>query len=55
VGACMPKVAGSSPSSYSESSFRSDLLLTRKVAVLEPPLWLPVCCVTWVTHSDLSA
>jgi hypothetical protein len=49
----VPKVAGSSPSGslQSESTFRSDLLLTARGS----STWAPICCITRVTHSALSA
>jgi hypothetical protein len=55
--ACVPKVAGSSPTGGSESTFRSDWLLTARGSSMWVlwVLWLPVCCVTRVTHSAFSA
>jgi hypothetical protein len=49
----IPMITGSNPSGGSELTFRSDLL--REVVVRERSLILPVCRVTRVAHSALSA
>jgi hypothetical protein len=54
--ACVPNVIGFSPSGGSESIFRSDFSVDcERVAVGERSFSLPVCHVTRVTHSALSA
>jgi hypothetical protein len=53
---CLPKVAGSSPSGGSESTFRSDLLLTAKGSSTRAPI--VVCCplcYPGLKHTLLSA